>query len=399
MFTNFNKVLYIKICLVIISFCLIFSCSKVFAAEDLSQQRVKIDSATQKTYPNGRKVVQIQATKGITVNGSFKELRGTTQIVPRNAYVGRTMMRRLAIPALVGTASVIAVKSLLDQLKYKVDPNTGEVYKDLINDENWGWMCQGVFYTNLDDLASCFEQNYNAINPSIPAKTDRVELSEDGKIVYWWATRKYGTEEYTSLLSSAHGQPNPNGTGSTSPQRKALTEIELGDIMLGVSPEHKTGAWTGVEDAFIPVDEYEEQNNPNYKQVIESFTPTSTDTTISPNTDPSTGENTGWKIPDFCDWATRLCDWLDWTQQVPEQDTELDFEDEQPINIDTVIRFNGQCPAPLTYDFNYGGQSQSFGIKDFTPFCSMLNDILKPIVIAVSSFVAVLIIGGVRTDE
>ncbi|EOG8123184.1 virulence factor TspB C-terminal domain-related protein [Acinetobacter baumannii] len=53
----------------------------------------------------------------------------------------------------------------------------------------------------------------------------------------------------------------------------------------------------------------------------------------------------------------------------------------------------------MIYEFSYGGQKQSFGIQDFTPFCSMLNDILKPISIAVSSFVAVLIIAGVRTNE
>ncbi|MFU8928287.1 virulence factor TspB C-terminal domain-related protein [Acinetobacter puyangensis] len=115
------------------------------------------------------------------------------------------------------------------------------------------------------------------------------------------------------------------------------------------------------------------------------------------------------EFPVFCTWAGTICDSIDFIKEKvgtisdffkeePQQDTELDLPVDTP-NIDTNIKFNGQCPAPLTYDFTYGGQAQSFGIKDFTPFCSMLNDILKPIVIAVSSFVAVLIIGGVRTDE
>ncbi|MGQ1325680.1 virulence factor TspB C-terminal domain-related protein [Acinetobacter baumannii] len=115
-------------------------------------------------------------------------------------------------------------------------------------------------------------------------------------------------------------------------------------------------------------------------------------------------------FPIFCTWASSVCESIDFIKDKvgelsdffkaePQQDTHLEFPVDTPVNINTDIKFNGQCPAPLTYEFTYGGQAQSFGIKDFTPFCSMLNDIFKPIVIAVSSFVAVLIIAGVRTNE
>lgn len=115
-------------------------------------------------------------------------------------------------------------------------------------------------------------------------------------------------------------------------------------------------------------------------------------------------------FPIFCTWASTVCESVDFIKEKvgelsdylkpePQQDTHLDFPTDTPVNINTDIKFNGQCPAPIIYDFNYGGKAQSFGIKDFTPFCSMLNDIFKPIVIAISSFVAVLIIAGVRTNE
>lgn len=115
-------------------------------------------------------------------------------------------------------------------------------------------------------------------------------------------------------------------------------------------------------------------------------------------------------FPVFCTWASTVCESVDFIKEKvgelsdylkpePQQDTHLDFPTDTPVNINTDIKFNGQCPAPITYDFNYFGVSQSFGIKDFTPFCSMLNDIFKPIVIAISSFVAVLIIAGVRINE
>ncbi|MDH2601871.1 virulence factor TspB C-terminal domain-related protein [Acinetobacter baumannii] len=114
--------------------------------------------------------------------------------------------------------------------------------------------------------------------------------------------------------------------------------------------------------------------------------------------------------PAFCTVAKAACDFFDYMKskvdaasnyfnEQPSDQTNVNIETPAPISIDTDIKFNGQCPAPLTYDFNYGGQSQKFGITDFSPFCSMLSDIMKPIVIAISSFAAVLIVSGVRTNE
>ena len=114
--------------------------------------------------------------------------------------------------------------------------------------------------------------------------------------------------------------------------------------------------------------------------------------------------------PAFCMVAKPACDFFDYiTSKVdaasnyfneqPSDQTNVNIEATPPISIDTDIKFNGQCPAPLTHDFSYGGQTQKFGITDFSPFCSMLSDIMKPIVIAVSSFIAVLIVAGVRTNE
>ncbi|MDH2526559.1 virulence factor TspB C-terminal domain-related protein [Acinetobacter baumannii] len=135
------------------------------------------------------------------------------------------------------------------------------------------------------------------------------------------------------------------------------------------------------------------------ENITDVITDTSTDTSVKPV-----------DYSPFCEWASSACEFFDYVktkvnsaenyfQDDPDNNTELDLGAVTPVDIDTDIKFNGQCPTPMIYEFSYGDQKQSFGIQDFTPFCSMLNDILKPISIAVSSFVAVLIIAGVRTNE
>ncbi|QNX07074.1 hypothetical protein [Acinetobacter seifertii] len=43
--------------------------SQISFAEDLSKDKWRIESAVNKTYENGRKTVELRATKGVTING------------------------------------------------------------------------------------------------------------------------------------------------------------------------------------------------------------------------------------------------------------------------------------------------------------------------------------------
>jgi hypothetical protein len=82
----------------------------------------------------------------------------------------------------------------------------------------------------------------------------------------------------------------------------------------------------------------------------------------------------------------------------PEQNTELEFNDPTNDVTDTNITFSRQCPAPIVLaDFSYHGISQNWQV-DFTGWCNVFSSIFKPIVIAMASFSAVLIVSGVREN-
>lgn len=165
-----------------------------------------------------------------------------------------------------------------------------------------------------------------------------------------------------------------------------------------------------------------------------------------PIIDPETGEPTGGQsiklqFPVFCEWAFVVCDWyddwkisdkklhehLDQTQQHQQQtqqhqqeqksfwqkvedffdwtkndettnDTQIDIDEQEQQQIDTAVDFGGQCPAPITSQLSFHGSPIEWGITDFTPLCNVMTSYIRPVVIAISGFIAVLIIGGVRTD-
>ncbi|WP_247166057.1 hypothetical protein [Escherichia coli] len=86
----------------------------------------------------------------------------------------------------------------------------------------------------------------------------------------------------------------------------------------------------------------------------------------NPNYDPNhdSGSTTQTKIPEFCDYAAKLCDWLDWTQEDPQVDEQQEPQvpSDQGIfsrTFDFNFNFSGQCPPNYSFVMNtqyFGGQ-------------------------------------------
>ena len=170
-------------------------------------------------------------------------------------------------------------------------------------------------------------------------------------------------------------------------------------------------------------------------------TETSTGTATQTKTDPATGEavtettDLALAFPTFCGWAPLVCEaaqtvisfpttltnWWDtantkateWSLAITEAwadvqeifesseqtDTELEIPEIEQETTDTNISFDDSCPAAITLaNFSWHGFSQNWQV-DFTDFCDSLRTFVKPIVIAMGSFTAVLIVAGVRSDE
>lgn len=385
----------LKILLTLLLLVSMFACSDIYAntANPTWDYTVTKDSSNK---------INVTGTKNITVNGKQKTLTSTIKdFKPKNGLIGRTMYRRL----MAGTAGlgVAAVAGFLHTKGWYLDTLTG-LYV-IGASQKYVWTCGGIQHNSPASYASCMLGVLQQQNPTYDFAINTIENDNDQVRVTFDRVSISNPDYKSTTVITGHGTI-VNEDEEVKPT--TLTPEILNDILtnpvvntqsIGIpealTPDIATGEVPTSLESYQDIAESLEQQvvYPSQTDVI------STSTTTDAVTGSQTTTTTSTEFAGFCDYAVRLCSWLDWTQREHKQDTELDFPIDTPVNIDTTISFNGQCPAPLTYNFTYGGQAQSFGIKDFSPFCSMLNDILKPIVIAVSSFVAVLIIGGVRTDE
>lgn len=130
-----------------------------------------------------------------------------------------------------------------------------------------------------------------------------------------------------------------------------------------------------------------------------------TGTTPTPNPNPNTGSTTNFELPAFCNYAAKLCDWLDWTQEDKELD-EAEKEEPEEFDIGTIdknrFRANGQCPAPIQVNESVRslGKSVDFDLTiEWTQICNVAED-TSPLVLLISTITGLLIlVGGGRSSE
>lgn len=132
---------------------------------------------------------------------------------------------------------------------------------------------------------------------------------------------------------------------------------------------------------------------------------TGTGTTPTPNPSPDNGSTTTFELPAFCNYASRLCDWLDWTQEDKELE-EAEKEEPEELDLGTIdknrFRANGQCPAPIEVNESVRalGKSVDFDLTiEWTQICNVAED-TSPLVLLISTITGLLIlVGGGRSNE
>jgi hypothetical protein len=134
-------------------------------------------------------------------------------------------------------------------------------------------------------------------------------------------------------------------------------------------------------------------------------TGTNPDTGTGTNPDPNTGSTTNFELPAFCNYAAKLCDWLDWTQEDKELE-EAEKEEPEELDLGTIdknrFRANGQCPAPIQVNESVRslGKSVDFDLTiEWTQICNVAED-TSPLVLLISTITGLLIlVGGGRSSE
>ena len=105
-------------------------------------------------------------------------------------------------------------------------------------------------------------------------------------------------------------------------------------------------------------------------------------------------------MPPFCSWATVVCDFITWFKRDDSnKDTDVDIQTPDVKPTSTDIRFSGSCPANVQIPFTFAGNTTTVTVMDWASFCDMIATYLKPLVIALASFAAARILGGVNVND
>lgn len=142
-------------------------------------------------------------------------------------------------------------------------------------------------------------------------------------------------------------------------------------------------------------------NNPN----TSGSTNTETESTTTKNPDGSettTGSETSeTTLPAFCDWASIVCDWIDWTKDdsdLPEKDdtdlnTVVDFEEKK-----VSLNVSAQCPLPVYETVSFHGVTTQVKVTDYSYICQ-LDWLIKPFVIGFAMVSASFILFGFHRGD
>ncbi|OFW72258.1 MAG: hypothetical protein A3F63_16070 [Pseudomonadales bacterium RIFCSPHIGHO2_12_FULL_40_16] len=383
--------------------------------------------------------VTVNGVKDVMVNGAKKTMTGVANVTPTAGQVGNFMGKNLGAAAVIG-----AMDLLLDGVDYVLDPaNNSVIYKTKPN-------------TNCEDGSSCPSLQYVYQNSGKYFSTAQAaaQITIDALIADV-STRSYSFKStncpivLTSpincsvIYNADHNQPytynvsvsvvinpayDPANTGTDNGTKtfplvnlgsqvldKAEEELRTGNPAAPIATPVTQAAATAVVGEAATDDV---QARPIVTELDKSAAIPTTETAVGeispPTTNPDTGEvNPGsmsLDFPVFCSWAPSMCvladkvqeaitDAREWVKESETTDTELEIPEPEQQETDTNINFNGSCPAKITLvNFNYHNNQQNWEV-DFTEWCSAVTTYIRPIVISMGAFSAVLIVSGVRINE
>ena len=367
--------------------------------------------------------VTVNGVKDIIVNGSSKTVTGIANVTPTAGQVGKFLGKNAGAAAVIG-----AMDLLLDGVDWVMDPANNSVTYPPKDNSTYAQPYHKNRYTcQLAGFSACTGNksfaSMSAIGSAMAA-SDYTTITScnmvsptDGECI-----GKQG-RSYTFFMS-----PNPTYDQSKEEERKVTVPLSnIGEQVINqAETEVKSGnpaqAAAVTQAAAAAVVGEAAKDEPQARPIVAELDKSAaipTDQTAvgeiaPPTTNPDTGEvkpgSISLDFPVFCSWAPSMCvladkvqeaitDAREWVKESEETDTELEFPEQEQQETDTNITFNASCPAKITLvNFNYHGNQQNWEV-DFTEWCSAVTTYIRPIVISMGAFSAVLIVSGVRINE
>lgn len=370
--------------------------------------------------------VTVNGAKDIIVNGAKKTVTGVANVTPTAGQVGKFIGKNVGAAAVVG-----AVDLLLDGVDWVIDEG-GKVTKKNDGVEcNIGSECA---YAKKLYVSNPFPVKKTFTSITALCSYAKNYLNRSSNCYLLGGTVPYldnfgGIGSVTNNPSYNPSEPLPVNAPVNDSQGRPLTLTTLGEMVIDQAQEEVRTGNPAVPIA-TPVTQAaatavvgeaatdEIQASPITAELDKSAAIPTDQTAVGeiapPSTNPDTGEvkpgSISLDFPVFCSWAPSMCvladkvqeaitDAREWVKESEQTDTELEFPEQEQQQTDTNINFNGSCPAKITLaNFNYHGNQQNWEV-DFSEWCSAVTTYIRPIVISMGAFSAVLIVSGVRINE
>lgn len=369
--------------------------------------------------------VTVNGAKDIIVNGASKTMTGVANVTPTASQVGKFMGKNLGAAAVIG-----AMDLLLDGVDYVLDPaNNSVIYHPKITnyDHPSNQYYYKIYYGQPVTSYSSVQELCNEAfkrggwNEGKPGNGYGCEL-QGTTVQAHTPTGSMGDMGYR-FNNPAYDPTNTDNQPKTVPLSnigqqvidQAQEEIKTGNPAVPIAtPVTQAAATAVVGEAATD----ETQARPITAELDKSASIPTDQTAVGeiapPTTNPETGEvkpsSISLDFPVFCSWAPSMCvladkvqeaitDAREWVKESEQTDTELEFPEQEQQETDTNINFNDSCPAKITLaNFTYHNKQQNWEV-DFTDWCSAVTTYIRPIVISMGAFSAVLIVSGVRINE
>lgn len=368
--------------------------------------------------------VTVNGVKDIIVNGASKTVTGVANVTPTASQVGKFMGKNLGAAAVIG-----AMDLLLDGVDYVMDPANNSVQYKTKSDPNNTPMCysnpgvsEGCFGSMSAAAAAAFAYDksqypsYEVVSYTIKNKTVYTK-NKEGEIKNIYTFGYAANPNYDPEAAAEENQSKTIPLVNLGSQviNQAQEEVRTGNPAVPIAtPVTQAAATAVIGEAATD----EAQARPIVAELDKSPAIPTTETAVGeiapPTTNPETGEvkpgSISLDFPVFCSWAPSMCvladkvqeaitDAREWVKESEQTDTELEFPEQEQQETDTNINFNDSCPAKITLaNFTYHNKQQNWEV-DFTDWCSAVTTYIRPIVISMGAFSAVLIVSGVRINE
>lgn len=245
-----------------------------------------------------------------------------------------------------------------------------------------GPVCQSVTLIKQSSYNQLIYDVYvSSSNPAIEKAPSITKLkSQDKKRIPLETVAQHVINNETNNVT------NNNTTNITNVYYDAVTDTLIDQIQKG---EHDDDIKNAVDK--LADDKTDTDTSTENKDETDDKTETEEET--------QTGGGGLLQFPKFCTWAKPVCDWLEWSKKpLDDDDTELDIPDQQSDSIDTSINASGSCPTDIVIQATFASRQFDFFRFQWSKFCQWLF-IIKPIIIAMASFGAVKIVGGVNVAD